>query len=73
MTIVIWKENRAKTQVSAKLRRPTIEDGVTTLATQLYFADSVKDRLNIIMEEWGFYLPMATAILTVLFPEEFGT
>jgi hypothetical protein len=30
-----------------------------------------KERLRVLIEDWGFRLPMASAILTVLFPEDF--
>jgi hypothetical protein len=29
------------------------------------------DKLRYLLADWGFRLPMATAILTVLYPEEF--
>jgi hypothetical protein len=31
----------------------------------------MKERLRILVEDWGFRLPMATAILTVLWPNDF--
>jgi len=34
-------------------------------------AKGAKERLKIITKEWKFGFPMATAILTVLYPEEF--
>ena len=30
-----------------------------------------RDKLRYLLADWGFRLPMATAILTVLYPEEF--
>jgi hypothetical protein len=34
-------------------------------------AKTAKERLGLLMREWGLRLPMASAILTVLYPDEF--
>ena len=41
------------------------------LAFELHAAKTAQDKLELLMDAWGFPLPMATAVLTVLYPEEF--
>jgi hypothetical protein len=42
-----------------------------TLTGLLYVAPNDKERLRIIMQDWGFALPMASAILSVGWPDDF--
>jgi hypothetical protein len=72
--IFIWKSNRAKTIVRDKLKKRTGEDfsvAVATISRALFSAQERKERLAILMRDWGLRLPMASAILTVLYPDEF--
>lgn len=41
------------------------------LTADIYGASTGRERLRVLMEDYGFLLPMATAILTVLWPDEF--
>ena len=41
------------------------------LVASLSQAPSPKERLRLLMRQWRFALPTASAILTVLYPEEF--
>jgi len=72
--IIIWKANRAKTRVRDRLNRH--EGGfaatVKTMAASLTASADPMRRLEVLMKEWHFYLPMATAILTVLYPTDFS-
>ncbi len=76
--IVIWKANRAKSRIAKRLldkdqkKRKTLEPIVADLTMSLHSAGGAKDRLRILFELWGFRLPMASAILTVLYPKEFS-
>jgi hypothetical protein len=76
-SIVIWKANRAKSTIAKRLRRMdpggrrALEPIVRHLTSSLYVAVGARDRLRTLMQEWGFKLPMSSAILTVLWPEEF--
>lgn len=76
-SIVIWKANRAKSNIAKRLLkmdpsgRRELEPIVRDLTGALFDAPSGRDRLRILMQQWGFMLPMASAILTVLWPEEF--
>lgn len=72
--IVIWKSNRAKTYVARRLLsrgHPTLDEAVRELTESLHSASSDEERLRLLIEEWGFLLPMASAILTMLYPEAF--
>lgn len=72
--IVSWKAGRAKPRVAHWLRgkgHSDLKTAVSELTSSLAKADSPKERLRILMECWTFTLPMATAVLTVLYPEEF--
>lgn len=42
-----------------------------TLTASLYNAPNHKERLRLLMKDWKFALPMASAILTVCWPEDF--
>lgn len=72
--VVIWKANRAKSKVAERLRKrggEDLENAVGTLVSEIVSANSKRDRLSVMLERWGFRLPMASAILTVLYPDEF--
>lgn len=80
--IVVWKANRAKSRIARRLlercRRcdadregTTLDDAVAELCVDLEDARSGHDKLQSLMCKWGFRLPMASAILTVLYPNEF--
>ncbi|MBI4322209.1 MAG: hypothetical protein HY675_27265 [Chloroflexi bacterium] len=72
--IVIWKANRAKTKMARRLKSKghvSLDSAVQALTSGIARKGSAKERLRYMLEEWGFYLPMASAILTVLYPEEF--
>lgn len=76
-SIVIWKANRAKSNVAKRLLRHDPESRIDLdaivrhLTRRLYDAASARDRLEMLMIDWGLKLPMASAILTVLWPDEF--
>lgn len=74
--IVIWKANRSKSKVAKRLLGhgigyPDLQTAIAALAASISGATNARDRLSVLVEEWGFRLPMASAILTVLYPEEF--
>lgn len=76
-SIVIWKANRAKSKVARGLlrndrpKRRNLEPIVRDLTASLHVAADAQARLGILMGVWKFRLAMATAILTVLWPDEF--
>ena len=72
--IVIWKANRAKSKIAKKL----LDKGYKNLASatkgltvDLKKRTNPKDRLRCLVKDWGFGLPMASAIIAILYPEEF--
>lgn len=72
--IVIWKANRAKSKVAKKLLErsySSLDDAVHELTSGLARQTTAKDRLRYLMQSWDFRLPMSSAILTVLYPDEF--
>jgi len=76
-SIVIWKANRAKSRVAKRLLTKCPQQGadlyeiVHNLTRSLFEAQTHHERLRILLEDWGFYLPMASAVLSVLYPEFF--
>jgi hypothetical protein len=72
--IVIWKANRAKSKIAKRLLRkghPDLDSAVVALTKSLANAEGDKARMKILIVEWGFLLPTASAILTVLYPLSF--
>jgi hypothetical protein len=76
-SIVVWKANRAKSRIAQRLRkvdskrRKRLDPIVRDLTRSLYEALDARSRLAILIVEWGFMLPMASAILSILWPDEF--
>ena len=72
--IVIWKANRAKSKIAARLLQQGHEDlekAVRALTSDLHEAPDAEPRFIVLLDGWGFRIPMASAILTVLYPKEF--
>jgi hypothetical protein len=75
--IVIWKSNRAKSKVAKRLfkhdphNRKDLTAIVPDLGMAIFQAADHQARLKLLMVTWGFRLPMASAILTVLYPDDF--
>jgi hypothetical protein len=74
--IIIWKANRAKSKVANRLLNEAkghknLDSAVSALIKEISSQADMKNRLRVIMDEWGFRLPMASAILTVLYPDDF--
>jgi hypothetical protein len=72
--IFVWKANRAKTRVRDNLKNRTngsFSNAVLEIARALSAAKNQKERLGILMRDWGLRLPMASAILTILYPGDF--
>jgi hypothetical protein len=72
--LLIWKANRAKNRHRDRLKRladGSFPDAVSEIASALHAIVERKQRLRILMEKWEFALPTATAILTLLYPDEF--
>ena len=72
--IVAWKANRAKSKIAKRLLargHSNLDEAVRVLIRDISAAPKSKKRLQVLIQEWGFRLPIASAILSVLFPDEF--
>lgn len=70
--ILIWKSNRAKAHHARRLQREdSLEEAVGTLTSELYQAETDRERFTGLIEKWGFRLATASAILTVCYPDRF--
>lgn len=73
--IVVWKANRATSKIAtrlldkAKIRH--LAERVHDLTSALFHAADAKQRMRILVKDWSLRLPVASAVLTVLYPEEF--
>jgi hypothetical protein len=72
-SIIIWKADRAKSKLAKRLAKKagSLDAAAVQFTSALFSAQSAEARLLLTMKDWGFYLPVASAILTVLWPEEF--
>src|SRR5262245_31846600 len=73
-SIIVWKANRAKSQVARRLmthRGETLEAAARSLTSGLWDAPTERSRLILLRREWGLGLPTASAILSVCWPEHF--
>jgi hypothetical protein len=72
-TMLIWKAERAKNRHKLRLtaKAGSFEKAVYEISSQLHNSSSAKARLQILMSNWGFLLPTASAVLTILYPKEF--
>ena len=71
--IIIWKANRAKSKIAKRLLNygPNLNQAVHDLTSKIYELKNDKDKLKILLEEYKFRLPMASAILSLLYPGNF--
>ncbi len=69
--IIIWKANRAKSKIAERLlKKGKLEMVCKQITSKIYNAKKDGERLQILFNE-GFRPPMASAILTVLYPDKF--
>jgi len=69
--IIIWKANRAKSNIAKKFNM-SFDSEIKRLTSLLYKAKSRQERMRILIEDYRFYLPMASAILSVLYSEQYS-
>ncbi len=72
-SIIIWKANRAKSNIAKRLlnNNSDLEQSVRDLTNKIFLAPDNKQRLKVLIEDYKFLLPMSSAILTILYPEDF--
>ncbi|MFH1432863.1 MAG: hypothetical protein ABIG84_06630 [archaeon] len=71
--IVIWKANRSKSKIAKILlgKHKNLDIAIQSLTTGLSQQPNAKEKLRYLIKDWDFHLPMASAILTILYPNEF--
>ena len=71
--IVIWKANRAKTAIKKRVLKfdKRLDVAVKKLTREIYLTRTKEEKLGILLKKWKFRLPMASAILAVLYPDDF--
>lgn len=71
--IIIWKANRAKSKIANRLLKinNNLDESIKDLTSKIYLAETEKEKLQVLIVEFGFRLPMASAILSLLYPENF--
>lgn len=73
--IIIWKANRAKSKIAKRMKKRNpdldLQAIVKNLTENLYKRKTLKEKFIYLFDDWGFRLPMISAVLTVLFPDDF--
>ena len=72
--ILIWKANRAKNNERRRFEaigKRTFAEAVCEVAGALHQSSSSQDRLKFLMASWQMKLPTASAVLTILYPDDF--
>jgi hypothetical protein len=71
--ILDWKSPRARTRHRSRLAGicGSFKEAVSQIAADLHAATGPEQRLELLLTKWGFRLPTASAILTVLYPDIF--
>lgn len=69
LAIVIWKRNASKTKVIKGLKAG--RKSVKSITNEVYKAKNREDKLKILCKIKGLGIAISSAILTVLYPDEF--
>lgn len=71
--ILDWKASRARTRHRSRLAgmAGSFTAAVKEIAADLHAATGPEQQLGLLLTKWGFRLPTASAILTVLYPNIF--
>jgi hypothetical protein len=72
--MLAWKANRAKNYHRENLKRlskSSFEYAVSQIAAELHGCSGLREKLEILRVAWEFALPTATAVLTLLYPDDF--
>lgn len=72
-SIIIWKRNASKTIIKRGLlaTKKSLNEVVKDLTEKIYYAETKEQKLEILLKQSGFQLAMASAVLTVLYPDIF--
>ena len=74
LMILVWKANRAVTHHIRRLRKLgncSFAEATGRIAASLHSRSDRKERLQVLISDWEFALPTATAVLAMLYPHEF--
>lgn len=71
--IIAWKSNRSKARVARRLlkRYKRLGNAVNRIANDIKNAPTDRERMRVLREDWELQLPIASAILTILYPDRF--
>lgn len=71
--IIIWKANRAKSKIANRLldKNKDLEQSVHELTSKIFKASGDKEKLKVLLEDYLLRLPTASAILSILYPDNF--
>ena len=71
--ILDWKAPRARTKHRSRLASiaGSFSRAASEIAAELHAAPAPEEKLGLLLTKWGFQLPTASAILTVLYPDMF--
>lgn len=71
--LLSWKANRAKNYHRDRLKDKCggFQGAVSAIAADLHATAGRKEKLQLVMTKWEFYIPTATAILAILYPDDF--
>jgi len=74
-SIIIWKSNRSKTKVANRLltksKNLNLEQISRKISADIAQAKTEKEKMKVLIVHWGFKLAIASAILTIFYPEKF--
>lgn len=74
LCIIVWKSNRSKSKIVKKLLsrgNRSLDAAVQNLTKELVTQDNPKERIRYLMVDWELNLPIASEILTILYPDDF--
>ena len=72
--ILDWKSPRARTRHGRRLAerdKGSFSAAVMQIAAGFRAATAPEQRMRLLIETWGFRVPTASAILAILYPDEF--
>ena len=74
-SIIIWKSNRSKSKVAKRLLKngngSDLEQISRSITAGIYKAKTDEEKMRVLIVDWGFKLAIASAILTILYPDQF--
>jgi hypothetical protein len=72
-SIIVWKSNRSKSKIANRLmdkcKNMTLEEISRNISADIANTKTEKERMRVLIVKWGFKLPIASAILTILYPK----